>query len=665
MNPSIFHSGRDALILVLKNKNQAQSLAPKTLYRLALSGAPSLQSDALDVLFKQSTAEARTFQRFVLTSWIKHPENTLIPEDDKLHDYLPTLAEPERLFMLVLMAKRKKLSYPIQDSYTISYWHFPWTNQHQHKKLFNALAGEVQLLAKDAMESDELQENRRIHYFGNMIDFLYFKENAQFLSLITTTLKNTPLLLSTCSLQNLYALINLLSDEDKFAILDELLSLPFLRDANLRSYKAYKKFDLSLLDNVLSLFLESMSVEKRTLCFNKHAAYFLNNYAEKDRNWKPFPNQFIIAALPYLDKVSINQFTDNFLSYFKKGVKLSNKHAELGLRLMPYLDKPSLEFLASHYLCPGSLSRQQRHRAWAFLSVRVLPQCFDLVDAWIKKKGFKDCLDNFFLDFRIPLPEPKKLTYLQQFYDGILKHKEVVPLEETEAYARLLSLWSVPHNETNQKMVSEGLKKILFTPSAADDVLLRPEARFICEAFCTATTPITPLPMPLVELLKEYGLDMDESLTPFLVLPTPYELLQTVSLTERRTLLNMLQAWDQLVHNYLHNEETAKEAIRPLLEWVDASNNYPQHLNQDLLYISQKACQLGLSLLSSCLLSCSLQQLHLMQQLLDAGLSFHTYPSKAYHRNYNEINKLYCLSWIAITRQDCMQPESKSWCTIL
>lgn len=664
MNPSIFHSGRDALILALKNKNLAQSLAPKTLYRLALSGAPWIQSNALDVLFKQSTAEARAFQRFVLTSWIKHPENTLIPEDDKLNDYLPALAEPERLFMLVLMAKRKKLSYPIQDSYTISSWHFPWANQHQHKKLFTALSNEINLLAKDAMESNELQENRRIQYFGDMINFLYFKENTPFFSVITSALKHTPLLLTTCSLQNLYALVNLLSDEDKFTIIDELLSLPFLRDANLRSYKAYKKFDLSLLDNVLSLFLESISVEKRTLCFNKHAAYFLNNYAKSDRNWKPFSNQFLIAALPYLDKASINQLINNFLNYFKKDVKFSNKHAELGLNLMPYLDKPSLEFIASHYLCPGNLNRKQRHRAWAFLSVRVLPKCLALVDTWIKKEGFKDCLDKFFLDLSIPLPEHQKLAYLQQLYNCIREHREAIPLKKMEAYARLLSLWSQDHEES-QKLVGEGLKKILFTLSETDEELLRPEARFICEAFCMATTPVTPLPLSLVELLKGYGLDMDEPSRPLLVLPSPHELLRTVYITERSILLNMLQAWDQLLYNYLQNEETAKEAIRPLLEWMDASNNYPQHLDQELLYTSQKACQIGLKLLSSCLLSYPEEQLHLMQQLLDAGLSFHTYPSKAYHRNYNEINQLYCLSWIAITRQDCMQPESKSWCVIL
>lgn len=665
MNPKMFHSERDALILALKNEELAQTLAPKTLYRLALSGAPWIQSKALDVLFKQPSAEARTFQRFILTSWIKQPELTFIPEDDKLNEYLPTLAEPERLFMLILMAKRKKLAYPIHDGYTLSYWHFPWVSHHQHKKLFTVLADQVKLLAKEAMEGDELQENRRVKYFGDMIDFLYFKENTQFLSVITTTLKNTPILLTTCSLQNLYALITLLSDEDKFVIMDELLSLPFLREANLRRYKAYKKFNLSLLDNVLSLFLESMSAEKRMLCLNKHAAYFLNNYAEKDRNWKPFPNQFVIAALPYLDKVSINQFINNFLGYFKKGVKLSHKHAELGLKLMPYLDKPSLELIAPQYLSPGSVSRQQRQRAWAFLSVRVLSQCFDLIDAWIKEKGFKDCLNNFFLDFHFPLPELKKLAYLQQLYDSVLKDAEAISLEETEGYVRLLNLWSVPHNETNQKIVSDGLKKILFTPSATGEISLRPEARFICEAFCRATTPTTPLPVSLVELLNEHGVDLDDPVKPFLVLPPPYELLRTVSLTERRPLLNMLKAWDQLLYNYLQNEETAKEAIRPLLEWVNTSNNFSQHLNQNLLYASQKACQLGLQLLSSCLLSCSLEQLHLMQPLLDVGLSVHTHPSRAYYRNYNEINKLYCLSWIAITRQDCMQPESKSSCAIL
>lgn len=90
------------------------------------------------------------------------------------------------------------MAYPIQDGYTISYWHFPWINHH-HKKLFTVLSGQVKLLVKEVMEGDELQENQRVQYFGDMIDFLYFKENTQFLSQITTTLKNTPLLLTTCS----------------------------------------------------------------------------------------------------------------------------------------------------------------------------------------------------------------------------------------------------------------------------------------------------------------------------------------------------------------------------------------------------------------------------------------------------------------------------------
>ncbi|MFJ1266977.1 hypothetical protein ACD661_00240 [Legionella lytica] len=660
MHSRIFNSGRDALVLALKNKN----LAPKTLYSLALSGAPQIQSDAIDVLFKQSTAEARAFQRFILVFWIKHPENKLIPEESKLNDYLLPLAEPERLFMLVVMAMRKKLSYPIQMGNSISYWHFPWASPHQHKKLFTTLADEIKLLAKNARESEEQQENPSIKYFNNMMDFLYFKENAHFLRVITTTLINTPLLLTTCSLQNLYALITLLSAEDRFAIVDALLSLPFLREANLSSYNQYKKFDLSLLDTILSLFLESMSEEKRALCLEKHGAYFLANYAEKGKSWKPFPNQFIIAVLPYLDKAAMKQLIGNFLSHFKKGVKLSKKHAELGLSLMPYLDKASLEFIAPLYLCPGNLSRQQRHRAWAFISVRVSPQGFDLLDAWIKKQGFKDCLDNFFLDLHIPLSEPKKLIYLQQFYDGILKH-EVILLEETEAYARLLSLWSIPHDETNQKIVREGLKKILFVSSETNGLSLRPEARFICEAFNSATNPSTPLPISLVESLKEHGLDLDEPLKSFLVLPSPYELLQTVCLAERRTLLNMLKTWDQLMYNYLQNEETAKEAIRPLLEWMNASNSFSHHQDENLLYMSQKACQLGFKLLSAYLSSCALEQLPLIQQLIDTGLSVHTYPSEAYKRNYTEINNLYCLSWIATVRWDYAQPESKSRCMIL
>lgn len=351
--------------------------------------------------------------------------------------------------------------------------------------------------------------------------------------------------------------------------------------------------------------------------------------------------------------------------YLKKAFNRSKEHAELGLTLMPYLDTFSLELIASHYLCPGSLSRQQLHRAWAFLSVRVFPQCLNLIDTWIKEKGFKDCLKNFFFDFNFPLPAEKQQAYFQQLYVEIKKEEKAIPLKEAEAYARLLCVWSIPNNEADQKMVYDGLIKILFTPSVAGEETLRPEARFICEAFCNATEPITHLPISLVEILKGHGLDMDQPLRPFLVLPDPYELLRTVPLKERCTILNMLQEWDQHLDNYLNNNETAFEAINPLLEWADASNSFSQHQDHNLQHTSHLAYQLGLKLLNSYLLSCSLEQLPLMQQLIDEGLSVYAYPSVAFYRNYTELDKLNRLSWITTFSQDYMRPEPTSWCTIL
>ncbi|MDR3503184.1 MAG: hypothetical protein P4L79_11460 [Legionella sp.] len=667
MNPGFFQSGRDALMLALQKNDLTQlrnALTPKTLNRLALSGSGWIQSDALDALFEQSTAEARAFQRLVLASWIKNPMSSLIPDNDKLKSYLTTLPQLEQVLVFELMSKKKGYSYFIPDWHTAKPWLFPCLDDVQRAQLFYSLSDEIMYLREEAVRNIPPERCQSKWLLNDIIDILYFKENEQLLAEVSTALKTAPLLLTTCTPQNIHALVTLLSDEDKFTIMDELLSFPFLRNADLTDYKAYEKFDLRLLNNALGPFLESMSDEKRALFFDKHAAYFLNNYANA-RHWKPFPNQFLIAALPYLDKTSINQLTSNFLDYFKNDVKLSKEHAELGLKLIPYLDKPFLESIASHYLCPGSLSRKQRHRAWAFLSVRILPQCLDLVDAWIKEKGFKDCLKNFFFDFSVPLPKEKQPAYFKQLCDSIRKEEGAIPIKEAEAYARLLNLWSVQDNDASQKMVCEGLKKILFTPSATGEESLRPEARFICEAFCKATNPTTPLPIFVVELLKEHQLDLDEPLKPFLVLPEPYELLGTVPLKERSEVLNMLQAWDQLLYNYLHHKETAIEAISPLLEWADASNNFSQHRNLNLQHTSEMAFQLGLKLLNSYLFSCSFEQLNPMQELIDVGLSVYPYPSEAFDRNYAEIDQINCLSWISTFSQDCMRPEPKSWCTIL
>lgn len=664
MNPGFFRSGRDALMLALQKNDLTQlrnTLAPKTLYRLVLSGDGWIQSDALDALFEQSTAEARAFQKFILATWIKNPESPIIPDNDKVKSYLPTMPMLEQALALAAMTKKKGLSYFITDWSTASHWLFPCLHDFQQKLLFSSLLDEIMYLAEDAIQSTPPEKCKSKWLLNDIIELLYFKEDEQLLTAISTALKKAPLLLATCSSKNIHALTTLLSDEDKFLIVDELLALLFLK-ADLADYK---KFDLKQLNKALSPFLESMSDEKRTLCFDKHAAYFLNNYAGNDQDWKPFPNQFIITALPYFDKASINQLTSDFLSYFKKGAKLSHKHAELGLRLMPYLDKSSLDFIASHYLCPGNLSRKQHHRAWAFLSVRIPSRCLELVDAWIKEKGFKDCLKNFFFDFSFPLPEEKKQAYFQHLCNCLRKEEGAIPINETEAYARLLNLWSMPDAHANQKMVCEGLKKILFTPSATGEESLRPEARFICEAFCNATTPNTSLPISIVELLKEHGLDLDEPLTPCLILPDPDELLRTIPLKERCEVSNMLHAWDQHLHNYLHHKETAIEAISPLLEWANMSNSFSQHQNLNLQHTSQMAFQLGLKLLNSYLLSCSLEQLIPMQQLIDTGLSIYPPHSEEFDRNYAEIDRLNCLSWITTFSQDCMQPEPKSWCTIL
>ncbi|WP_058534546.1 hypothetical protein [Legionella saoudiensis] len=673
MDPGFFQSGRDALMLALQKNDLAQlksALAPKTLYRLALSGSGWIQSDALDALFEQSTAEARALQRFVLASWLKDTESILIPDDDKLKSYLPVLSTWEQALVFELMNKRKGYSYFIPDWRTARPWLFPCLDEFQRAQLFSSLSEEIAHLTEEAIHNIPPEQCQSTWLLNDIIEFLYFKEDEQLLSAVSTALKKAPLLLTMISLKNTHALLNLLSDEDKFLILDELLSLSLLRDADLAGYKAYKKFNLRLLNKALDLFLESMSDEKRALCLDKHAMYFLTNYAENGKNWKPFPNQFIIAALPYLDKASINQLTSNFLNYFKSGVKLSNEHAELGLKLLPYLDRPSLEFIASHYLSHGNLGRKQRHRAWAFLSVRILPQCLDLVDVWIKEYGFKDCLKKFFFDFNFPLPEEKKQAYFQQFYDSIKNEVDAIPLKEAETYARLLGLWSVADNEANQKIVYEGLKKILFIPSNTGEMSLRPEARFICEAFCRATEPITPMPIALVELLKEYGLDLDAPLKLFLVLPSPYELIrtspETIPLKQWCVVFSKLQAWDKLLYNYLHNNETAAEAIRLLVEWADASTNLSQHQDQNLQHTSALAYRYGLMLLNSYLLSCPIKQLKLMHQLIETGLSIYTYPSEEFMRNYAELEQLSSLAWIATFRQDNnIEPEPTSWCTIL
>ncbi|USQ14689.1 hypothetical protein J2N86_05130 [Legionella lytica] len=111
--------------------------------------------------------------------------------------------------------------------------------------------------------------------------------------------------------------------------------------------------------------------------------------------------------------------------------------------------------------------------------------------------------------------------------------------------------------------------------------------------------------------------------------------------------------------------QSGRNAISPLLEWAEASNNFSQHLDLALQHTSQMAFQFGLKLLNSYLLSCSLEQLSPMKELIDMGLSVYPYHSEEFYRNYAEIDQLNCLSWVTSFSQDCMRQEPKSWCTIL